>query len=92
MLRAGRSRSKWPRLVPTIRKDRNYIKVAYAAELVSPRNLPLDPQVKSWLDNVIVPVLVREYLASEKKRGESLDPDAPMVQCSDNNASTEGGQ
>jgi hypothetical protein len=30
---------------------------------------PLDPQVKSWIDNVIVPTLVREYLLSEKKCG-----------------------
>jgi hypothetical protein len=77
--------------VTTSRKDRNYSKVANALKPVSPRNLPLNPQVKSWLDNVIVPTLVREYLASEKKCGESLYSDAPMVQCSDN-ASTEGGQ
>jgi hypothetical protein len=43
-------------------------------------NAPLNPQVKSWIDNVIVPTLVREYLASEKKRGESLNEE-PMVQC-----------
>src|ERR1700686_3090331 len=43
-------------------------------------NAPLNTQVKSWIDNVIVPTLVREYLASEKKRGESLNEE-PMVQC-----------
>ena len=28
----------------------------------------LDPALKSWLDNVIIPALVREYLAEIKKR------------------------
>ena len=31
---------------------------------------PLDPQVKSWIDNAIVPTLVREYLASERQRDD----------------------
>jgi hypothetical protein len=55
-------------------------------------NAPLNPQAKSWVDNVIVPTLVREYLASEKKFGESLNCDTPMVQCTDIKASPEGGQ
>ena len=28
----------------------------------------LDPALKSWLDNVIIPALVREYLVEIKKR------------------------
>ncbi len=28
----------------------------------------LDPALKSWLDNVIIPALVREYLAEIEKR------------------------
>ncbi len=28
----------------------------------------LDPALKSWLDNVIIPALVREYMAEIKKR------------------------
>lgn len=28
----------------------------------------LDPDLKSWLDNVIIPALVREYLAETDKR------------------------
>ena len=28
----------------------------------------LDPDLKSWLDNVIIPALVREYLAEIKKQ------------------------
>jgi hypothetical protein len=30
-------------------------------------SMPLVPQVKSWIDNVIVPTLVGEYLASGEK-------------------------
>jgi hypothetical protein len=66
--------------------------VATALKLVSPRKKPLDPQVKSWIDNVIVPTLVREFLASEKKQGESMDCDASMVQCTDIETSREGGK
>jgi hypothetical protein len=50
-------------------------------------NTPLDPQVKSWIDNVIVPTLVKEYLASEKQRGESLNGGTTMVQYSDSKTS-----
>lgn len=28
----------------------------------------LDPDLKSWLDNVVVPALVREYMAEIKER------------------------
>jgi len=58
----------------------------------TPRPAGIDPKVKSWIDNVIVPTLVREYLASERKSGESLNGVAPMVQCSDPKASPEGGK
>ena len=66
--------------------------MAAAPKLVSPRTKPIDPRVKSWIDNVIVPTLVREFLASRKQNGDSLDSDAPMLQCSDRKASPEGGQ
>jgi hypothetical protein len=52
--------------------------MATAPKFVSPRKKPLGPGVKSWIDNVIVPALVREFLASEKKDGES-SYDAPVV-------------
>jgi hypothetical protein len=51
----------------------------------------INPEVKSWIDNVIVPTLVREYLASEQKRSEALQFDAPVVLCSDIEDSREGG-
>lgn len=38
---------------------------------VSNRKSPLTPQLKSWIDNVIVPILVKEYLTSgEQKSGD----------------------
>lgn len=55
-------------------------------------NAPLNPQVKSWIDNVIVPMLVREYLASEEQHDKSLSGDIPMVQYPTSNTSPEGSQ
>jgi hypothetical protein len=63
--------------------------VATVPKIVSPRNKPLDPRVKSWIDNVIVPTLVREYLASQKKSVEPRDCDAPVIECADIEASPE---
>ena len=33
-----------------------------------PRPKRLDPALKSWLDNVIIPALVRDYLAEIEKQ------------------------
>jgi hypothetical protein len=55
-------------------------------------NTSLNPQVKSWIDNVIVPILVRKYLASEKQHDEPLNGGTPMVQSSDSKTSPEGFQ
>ena len=52
----------------------------------------INPEVKSWIDNVIVPTLVREYLASEQMRSESSNRDALVVECSSIKASPEGLQ
>jgi hypothetical protein len=64
--------------------------MAAPSKLVSLRNRSLDPQVKSWIDNVIVPTLVREYLASQKQSVESLKSDTPMVQCRESKKATKG--
>jgi hypothetical protein len=66
--------------------------VTTARKLVHPRKRTLDPRLKSWIDRVIVPTLVREYLASEKKSGKMLGGDAPIIQSSDLKASLEGSQ
>ncbi len=41
-------------------------------------NSALSPQLKSWLDNVVVPALVRQYLA-QLEGEKSLAPDAEPV-------------
>lgn len=37
-------------------------------EVANRRPRKLDPALKSWLDNVIIPALVREYLAEIEKQ------------------------
>jgi len=38
---------------------------------ISNRKGPRTPELKSWIDNVIVPILVKEYLTSgEKESGD----------------------
>jgi hypothetical protein len=50
----------------------------------------INPEVKSWIDNVIVPTMVKEFLASERSRGDVSNFDAPpVVECSDIKASPE---
>jgi hypothetical protein len=43
--------------------------MATAAKLAPPRNASLDPQLKSWIDNVIVPAMVREFLEQSAPNG-----------------------
>jgi hypothetical protein len=53
----------------------------------------INPEVKSWIDNVIVPTMVKEFLASWRGRGDVSNVDAPpVVEFSDNKASPEGVQ
>jgi hypothetical protein len=39
--------------------------MATALKFVRDSGTGIDPEVKSWIDNVIVPALVREFLAKE---------------------------
>jgi hypothetical protein len=55
----------------------------------TPRSAEINSEVKSWIDNVIVPVLVKEYLDSEEKRGKPLRAEKPMVQCPDSKNTSE---
>jgi hypothetical protein len=41
----------------------------------------LDPDLKSWLDNVIVPALVREYLAEIKQQNRLATTGPSEVTC-----------
>lgn len=44
--------------------------------------IKLEPSVKAWLDNVIVPALVREFLASRKEASLVLsDTSSNLVAC-----------
>jgi hypothetical protein len=53
----------------------------------------INPEVKSWIDNVIVPTLVKEFLASKRSCDHVSDFDAlPVVECSDVTALPEGVQ
>jgi hypothetical protein len=35
------------------------------------RDTKIDPVLKSWLDNVLIPVLVREYLKAQSEIGDN---------------------
>jgi hypothetical protein len=39
----------------------------------------LDPDLKSWLDNVVIPALVREYLAETEKQNRLASTGASEV-------------
>lgn len=41
----------------------------------------LDPDLKSWLDNVIIPALVREYLAEIKQQNRLATTGPSEVTC-----------
>ena len=50
----------------------------------------INPELKSWIDNVVVPTLVKEYLASERSCAEVSNHDSGVVECSSIQASPEG--
>ena len=41
----------------------------------------LDPALRSWIDNCIVPILVKEYLASRQVERELAPAAGPMAEC-----------
>jgi hypothetical protein len=41
------------------------------------RDAKIDPALKAWLDNVLVPVMVREYLASAREAGDNVSSPVP---------------
>ena len=49
------------------------------------QTVKLDPALKSWLDNVIIPALLREYLQQlrvEDRKGLAMDSRAGVVSLS----------
>ena len=61
------------------------------ATKLGPVGINLD--LKNWIDNVIVPTLVKEYLSSERNRGDVSNLGvSPVVECFVIKASPEGVQ
>ena len=44
-------------------------------------NSALSPELKSWIDGVIVPALVREYLAGREREKSACSEGEPVTQC-----------
>lgn len=43
----------------------------------------INPAVKSWLDNAIVPALVRDYLNELREKNHVASPDEAVAKCTD---------
>jgi len=50
----------------------------------------IDPELKSWIDNVIVPSLVREFLAGQAKE-EAVPRPQIVAKCETDKAFSQGG-
>lgn len=64
--------------------------MATAPKLVSSQSALLDQQVRSWIDNVIVPAMVREFLARSGSNGPKSA--GSVVECFDSTAFSREGQ
>ncbi len=53
-------------------------------------NSTLTPQLKSWLDNVVVPALVRQYLAQLERQKSLASESEPTVEFASARAAIEG--
>lgn len=62
--------------------------MATAPKLVQSQRALLDPQVKSWIDNIIVPVMVREFFEQSESTPKSA---GPVVECFVNKAFSRQG-
>jgi len=61
--------------------------MAAALKFVHESEPGIDPEVKSWIDNVIVPSLVREFLEDRAKEGPVLKPKIVAKSETDNTSS-----
>ena len=52
---------------------------------------PVPPAVKNWLDNVIVPALVREYLVEMKREKAACSEIEPVAECAAESTATVEG-
>ena len=63
--------------------------MATALKFVRESGTGIDPEVKSWIDNVIVPALVREYLTETQRENSALASETRIVaECGANSAAT----
>ncbi len=56
-------------------------------------NSILSPELKGWLDNVVVPALVREYVAELEREKSACSEGEPVAECATSRTvpSREGG-
>ncbi len=53
----------------------------------------LSPQMRSWVDNCLVPILVREYLAEMEREKSACSEGEPVAECATTRtAIAEGGK
>ena len=52
----------------------------------------LSPELKSWIDSVIVPALVRDYLAGREREKSACSKVEPVAECAPAHAAIEEGR
>ncbi len=52
----------------------------------------LSPELKSWIDSVIVPALVRDYLAGREREKSACSEGEPVTECTPAHAAIEEGR
>ena len=57
------------------------LRVAVSSKMRVKTTEQISPALKSWLDNVIVPALVREYLSKTEKRIEFASQSKFRLEC-----------
>lgn len=60
------------------------MKVIQRKNVVDRLDARIDPEVRSWIENVIVPAMVREYLAEHDSQNGLAEPIAVVPQCEAN--------
>ena len=57
------------------------------------QKLALSPQMRSWVDNCLVPILVQEYLAEMARKKSACSEEEPVAECATSRTvpSREGG-
>jgi hypothetical protein len=73
--------------------ERKWLKVENCVATVAKLATAIDPEVKSWIDNVIVPAMVEEFLEKSKLGCDKVIRfKEPMLECCKSRASAEGAK